>query len=56
LALTSLNHKTAHETQSNDAPRRPLKPVLSRFSGQCIATMLETMKTDSRRFKQISMM
>jgi hypothetical protein len=31
LALTSLDIKTAHETQSNDAPRRPFIDVLSVF-------------------------
>jgi hypothetical protein len=42
-----------HETQCNDAPIKPLKPVLSRFFALLRSTMLETQKTDSRAFKSI---
>jgi hypothetical protein len=50
LALTSLEVKTAHETQFQNTPGRPLKPVLSRFFAYGIPTMLETTKTDSMGF------
>jgi len=42
-----------HETQCNDAPIKPLKPVLSHFFALLRLAMLETQQTDSRAFKSI---